>query len=158
VRATASGATAAVASGPGPRDAGETARRLAAARTTHAKPDEIVTAATGELHVYAVRRRKTLDACIVERGGVVRLVSRNATIRTSTAGGIEPVLRRLLYEATSFGDVGRALPDVHLVYAKRLADLGALAEEDQVIALALEELRGLEAATPVVLIASRREA
>jgi hypothetical protein len=62
----------------------------------------------------------------------------------------------LLDEATAFGDVGRALPDVTVVYGTRVADLGTLAEALQVVALALEETRGLDPATAIALVAAAR--
>ena len=81
---------------------------------------------------------------------------------SSLAGGINPRvarrLTRLLEDATAFGDVGRALPDCTLVYGRRIADLSGLAEAAQVVALAEEELRGLDGATPVVAIVAERSA
>jgi hypothetical protein len=47
------------------------------------------------------------------------------------------------------------LPESHLVYGRRTVDLGALAEADQVVALAEEELGGLAPATPVHVILRR---
>jgi hypothetical protein len=47
---------------------------------------------------------------------------------------------------------------VHLVYGARVADLGTLADTAQVLALASEELRGLDPAEPVVILAARKRA
>jgi N-methylhydantoinase A/oxoprolinase/acetone carboxylase beta subunit len=158
VRATASGATAATAQSAR-AEAGEGERRAAVARAAHASVGEVVCVAqAGLLEACIVRRRNVDDVYIVDGSGVVRLVAPNAFVCRCGVAGLEAVLRRVLDDATSFGDVGRALPDVHLAYGSRVADLGALAEADHVIALATEELRGLEPATPVLIIASHRAA
>ncbi|HTV73542.1 MAG TPA: hydantoinase/oxoprolinase family protein [Candidatus Acidoferrales bacterium] len=158
VRAVASGATAASANGA-ERDVGEPERRSAAARAAHVRAEEITHVAhVGSLDAYVARRRGATDAFVVDGAGVVRLIARDASLRSGLVDDLEKLLRRLLDETTSFGDVGRALPEIHLAYGRRVADLGALAEADQVIALASEELRGLEATTPVLVVASRRAA
>jgi hypothetical protein len=158
VRATASGATAATAQSA--RAAvGEGERRAAVARAAHGGAAEVVCIAqAGLLEACVVRRRDAEDVYIVDSSGVVRLVAPNASVRRCGVDGLETALRRVLDDVTSFGDVGRALPDIHLAYGSRVADLGALAEADQVVALAAEELRGLEATTPVLIVASRRAA
>jgi len=45
---------------------------------------------------------------------------------------------------------------MHLVYGTHVAELGTLAEVPQVVALALEETRGLDPATAVALVAAAR--
>ena len=158
VRATASGATAATAN-VADIELDESERRAVTARAAHVNVDAVVHVAhAGALDAYLVRRRSVTDAFVVDRAGVVRLIAPNACVRCSNAGDLGAALRRVLDETTSFGDVGRALPGIHLAYGRRVADLGALAEADQVVALAAEELRGLDATTPIVILASRRAA
>jgi N-methylhydantoinase A len=96
--------------------------------------------------------------CAVDQRGTVRLVSRSARVVLTTVERLATDLARLLEDATAFGDVGRALPDLHVVYGRRVADLGALASASAVIALAIEEVRGLAPATAIALIASTRRA
>jgi N-methylhydantoinase A/oxoprolinase/acetone carboxylase beta subunit len=160
VRATASGATAAVASDPAARAVGATQRAAAAARALHVEPALVEAVVAGEsLEIYrAAAKRGLPDMCVVDESGVVRAVLRRALARPTTVAAAAAALAALLEEATAFGDVGRALPEITLVYRKRVADLGTLAESAQVLALAEEELRGLEPATPVVALAARRDA
>jgi N-methylhydantoinase A/oxoprolinase/acetone carboxylase beta subunit len=160
VRATASGATAAAAPGAARGVASPAERREAAARALHVGPGAVATFAdTGELTVVtAAARRGRSDACAVDVRGVVRTTVRDAALVRTTAAGSPRALERLLEEASTFGDVGRALPEVTLVYAGRVADLGTLAEPAHVLALAGEELRGLPDETLVVALAARRSA
>jgi N-methylhydantoinase A len=160
VRATASGATAAVSGDVRRREASEAERMAAAARALHVDAASPARAAATEgFSVYAVRSaRGRLEACAVDRTAVVRLVVRDALLRSTTAAAVVPVLARLVEKATAFGDVGRALPEIHLLYGGRIADLGALAEASQIVALAEEELRGLRDEAAVLIVAARRRA
>ena len=115
-------------------------------------------AETGELEVFTVAtERDAVDACVVDGRAVVRATSRGAFVARTTVAGAARALERLLEAATTFGDVGRALPEVALVYRGRVADLGTLAEPAQVLALAEEELRGLPGETRVVALAAKRQ-
>jgi N-methylhydantoinase A/oxoprolinase/acetone carboxylase beta subunit len=158
VRATASGATAAAAQAFSPEVSAEE-RTHAVARAAHAEAEGArVVASVGSFEAYVIEGRRASDTYIVDRSGVVRVIARDAVVRATTMERSEAVLTALLDEATSFGDVGRALPDIHIAYGRRIADLGALAQPDQVMALVAEELRGLAGETLILLIASRRAA
>ena len=159
VRAVASGATAASAGAPDLPPCDDQERSVAAARSMRVDLAALaLVARAGDFSVYAAQARGERSTAVVDRRAVVRLVSRHATIRTTPVRAIRRVLGEVLDEATAFGDVGRALPDVHLAYGKRLADLGTLAESEHVLTLAEEELRGLEPGENVVIVASRRAA
>ncbi len=160
VRATASGATAAAAS-DGPRgNATDAERAAAAARTLAGAPSAVAHAFdAGEFAIFrTVRAGSPGDVCAVDARGVVRVAVRRAIARPATAGSIERALSLALEEATTYGDVGRALPDVHLIYGSRVADLGTLADAAQVLALAVEELRGLDPGARVAIFAARKSA
>ena len=158
VRATASGATAAVASGGAAPRATDDERAAAARRALHAD-DARLAFACGDFALFTrSAKHETSDACAVDARGVVRVTLRRAVLRRTTAARAERDLARLLEDATAFGDVGRALPDVYAIYGARVADLGTLADAAQLIALAGEELRGLDGATPVALLAAMRQA
>ena len=157
VRAAAFGASAAVAKAVRPREVDERERLSRAARALRCPPEGLLRIArTESLDIYAgASKRGFVDGCVVDAGGVVRLIVRDALVRSSTVARVEETLRTALDDATAFGDVGRALPEAHLVYGGRTVALGALAEAAQVIALAEEELAGLAPATPVHFILRR---
>ncbi len=173
VRATASGATEAAAGagsgsaggGESGTDASEREKYAAAARALHAAPEALEAfASAGTFTLFRAAGQRVAgeqsagDVSVVDGRGVVRLTVRRATIRLCTVARLERALTTLLEEATTFGDVGRALPDVHVIYGRRIADLGALAEPAQVLALAAEEVRGLAEGEPVAIVAVRRDA
>lgn len=154
VRATASGATAAAR--PERRIPVSDPERAAAAE--RALPAARFAFECGDFAFYVAGRGEATGACAIDARGIARLVLSRATLRVTNAAGAERELARLLEDATAFGDVGRALPEVHLAYAARVVDLGTLADVAQVVALAGEELRGLDGATSVALLAARRRA
>jgi hypothetical protein len=157
IRATASGATAAAA-GEASREIATDAQRAAAAARALRSSETQPAFTCGEFAIYTAGRRETPDACVVDGRGVVRATLQRVVLRLTTVARVERDLARLLEDASAFGDVGRALPGVRLAYGARVADLGTLAEVAQVTALASEELRGLDPATPVALLAEMRDA
>ncbi len=92
----------------------------------------------------------------VDRDGVVRLQTRGCTVRPATAGTVRARLAEALDQFSTFGDAGRLLPEIHLVWGGRLLNLSSLADDAQVLALADVELRGLADSEPVYLLVKSR--
>jgi N-methylhydantoinase A len=152
VRATASGASElAEAAAHGVLD--EESRLAAAARLMRASNVEAV-ARTAALTVYeAGRQLRVLDG-----KGVGRLTLRDASVRVTAAGCATEDLRAAIEDATAFGDVGRAMPNLYVLHGARIADYSGLLSADQAVALAEEELAGRAPDAPVLIITSRRPA
>ncbi|MBV8637179.1 MAG: hydantoinase/oxoprolinase [Candidatus Eremiobacteraeota bacterium] len=154
VRATASGATAMVeAAGHGTYDLEQ--RRAAAA---HAMGVDAGT-------VHSVECTPLLDAFvsghdlrIVDERAVVRLALRDATLHRTTAGALENALREAVEAATSFGDVGRALPELFLIHGGKIADFSGLANVGQAVSLAKEETSGRAHDDPIMIVTVARAA
>jgi hypothetical protein len=136
--------------------------RAAALRALRAREEDLAApVAAGAFSLFAVRRNggaEEADIAVVDDRAVVRSLVRRGALDLTTAGALETALQRILEAMTSFGDVGRALPETSLVYGRRVADLGTLAEPGHVLALAAEEVRGLDPATPVAILSARRSA
>jgi N-methylhydantoinase A/oxoprolinase/acetone carboxylase beta subunit len=149
VRATASGATALV---EGAQSAGalEEAVRVAAA-ATHLRTDGSgvrVVARTAMLLVVASER----EIAVVDERAVVRLVLPGAHAHVVRAGDVVRVLPARIDDDTTFGDVGRALPDVFLLRGARIAEFAGMAEAEQIAGLVRDELAGVAADEPVVIL------
>jgi len=95
---------------------------------------------------------------VLDQTGVARLAVRDALITQTAAAATPAVLARTLEEQTTFGDVGRALPNIFLIHGARIANLSGLATAAQVVALAAEELSGLDATAPVAILTARNKA
>jgi N-methylhydantoinase A/oxoprolinase/acetone carboxylase beta subunit len=152
VRATASGATALVEGAHSSAAADVSAQIAAAAahmRTSaHDHTGVRVTAKTAGLVVVA----SPGESAVVDERAVVRLVLPGAVTYETQCGDVERVLARAVDEHTAFGDVGRALPDVFLLRGSRIAEFAGMAEAEQIVALAREELAGVAEDDMVVLL------
>ncbi len=158
VRAIASGATGAAAAPEQGRRASDEECAAAAARSLRAELGTLADPVrVGSFALYAAVRGGRESICAVDARAVVRLVARSASVRVTKVGRVESSLAALLDEMTTFGDVGRALPEIHLIYEQRVVDLGTLGEAEQIVALAREELRGLDADVSVAIVAARRQ-
>jgi N-methylhydantoinase A/oxoprolinase/acetone carboxylase beta subunit len=149
VRATASGATALVEGAQSAAALDEPARLAAA--SAHLRGDGTtprVVAGTASLAVVASRT----ESAVVDARGVVRLVLAGAVCYASTARDAERVLMRAVDEHTTFGDVGRALPDVFLLRGARIGEFAGMAEAAQIAGLVNDELQAVGDDDPVVLL------
>jgi N-methylhydantoinase A len=158
VRATASGATALVERASASAAVDETERRRIAAVFLGAEPPAAPLLA-GSFAIYsAPRSRGGAAVCIIDARGVLRALVPGAHVVASTAGGLAESLGAAFERYTRFGDVGRALPDVRIAYAARIADFSGVADVDQAVALAREEVAGCDPAAVVAVIAAPRSA
>lgn len=104
------------------------------------------------------RSRTVRDLRVLDRTGVGRLALRDAFVRRTTAAAAIEQLRAAVEEATAFGDVGRALPDIYVLHGARIADFSGLASAEQAVALAEEELAGRAPDANIVILTASRPA
>ncbi len=155
VRATASGATALVEGAQQTAVASEAQQLAAAATQLRATPgDARIVAHTGALLVAASER----ETAVVDERGVVRLVLPRAFAYPVRAGAVERALAKALDAHTTFGDVGRSLPDVFLLRGSRIAEFAGMAEAAQIAGLIGEELAGVDGDEPIVFLAVPKRA
>ena len=95
---------------------------------------------------------------VIDERDVVRLVLKNAAVSATTVAALDDDLARAIEDATRFGDVGRALPDVYLVHRGHIADLRGMASAAQARALAQEETAGCDADQAVMIVTVARAA
>ncbi|MGR4065233.1 MAG: hydantoinase/oxoprolinase family protein [Vulcanimicrobiaceae bacterium] len=167
VRAVASGATA-LAESAARAACGEPEQRAAAARSLGVEPEQTERIdLTPSLSAYRSTRRvpgrfgrthAVEDVRIVDERGVVRAGMRSPKIERTQAANLESVLGRALEDATSFGDVGRALPEVYLVHGARISEFAGLASASQAVSLVKEELAGRDPGEFVAIVLVRRAA
>jgi N-methylhydantoinase A len=78
---------------------------------------------------------------VVDRTGVVRLQRGAARVGATDLAHLNDELARAVEELTDYGDAGRTIPDIFVLYGARIANFSGLAALDQVVALAEVELR-----------------
>jgi N-methylhydantoinase A/oxoprolinase/acetone carboxylase beta subunit len=168
VRATAMGTTELRKQDGQRRDLPMEACREAAARSMRIAPNEVALAAeTGGHFVFTGQsesraffgmlssRRPLLR--IVDRTGVVRLQRGASLVSAAPLARIPEELARVIDQLTDYGDAGRAIPDLFLLYGARIANFSGLADLDQVVALADVELRSLDPTMHIVVVACPKQ-
>jgi len=94
---------------------------------------------------------------VVDRTGVVRLQRGKALVTDTTLSRIQETLEQAVESLTDYGDAGRTIPDIFILYGARIANFSGLADLEQVSALAEVELRSLDPATKLVVIACPKQ-
>ena len=94
---------------------------------------------------------------VVDRTGVVRLQRGKALVTDTTLSRIQETLEQAVESLTDYGDAGRTIPDIFILYGARIANFSGLADLEQVTALAEVELRSLDPATKLVVIACPKQ-
>ena len=90
---------------------------------------------------------------VLDASGVIRLQRNTAHIHTCSLSQFKDKLTQAVEQLTDFGDAGRAIPDIFVLYGSRLANFSGLADINQVLALSEVELRSLDPLTKLVVIA-----
>jgi N-methylhydantoinase A len=155
VRASASGATALVEGANTVVHASESERLEAAQRAlrTDGAGARIVAQTPAFIAVAGNRA-----VAIVDERAVVRLIVPRAAVALTTADSLETTIAAAIEEQTTYGDVGRALPDLWLLAGARIVELTGLSDAAGACALAADDVAGLPADTPVAIVAVSRRA
>ncbi|MBI3425308.1 MAG: hydantoinase/oxoprolinase [Acidobacteria bacterium] len=94
---------------------------------------------------------------VVDRTGVIRLQRSTARVSNTTLAALPDELARAVEALTDYGDAGRTIPDIFILYSARLVNFSGLAELEQVQALTEVELRSLDPATKLVIVACPKQ-
>ncbi|MBV9718807.1 MAG: hydantoinase/oxoprolinase [Candidatus Eremiobacteraeota bacterium] len=154
VRATASGATALVESAVLSL-CDEAERRAVAADSMRCEPSDLEAIELTPL-LRGYRRDRRLR--IVDERGVVRLALRDAKVSVTRVADLARCVRDIVEGATTFGDVGRAVPALYVLRGARIAAFEGLTSAEQGAALAVEECDGAAAEQSVALLVVPRDA
>lgn len=142
--------------------------REAAARSMRIAPADVKLAAetSGHLVFTGEQQSKTFFGLfnsykqmlrVVDRTGVVRLQREKASVSMTNLANVTAELARVVDFLTDYGDAGRAIPDIFILYGARVANFSGLADLDQVTALVEVELRSLDSETRLVVIACPKQ-
>jgi N-methylhydantoinase A/oxoprolinase/acetone carboxylase beta subunit len=155
VRASAAGATALVEGAVATASAGEGDRLAAAARSLRAEAGGVRVAARTPGFIVAEANR---SLAIVDERAIVRLIVPRGNAVLTSAGRFANAIATAIDEYTTYGDVGRALPDLWLLVGARIVELTGLLEADGAAALAADDIAGLPAEEAVAIVAATRRA
>ncbi len=94
---------------------------------------------------------------VVDRSGVVRLQRADSMVAETRLATLEVEVARLVDRLTDYGDAGRTIPDIFVLYGRRILNFSGLVDLEQVVAMIGVELQGLDPDTQLVLIASPKQ-
>jgi len=155
VRASASGATALVG-GTGATVRAADAERIAAAVRAlriEVSAARVIAQTPGFI---AVEGKSTV--AIVDERAVVRLIVPRAVVVPASAALAVSAIAATIEEHTSYGDVGRALPDLWLLAGARIVELSGLTDAESATALAADEVAGMPETTPIAIVVAAKRA
>lgn len=167
VRATAFGTTEMKRSDSGSAAVGADQCRATAARSMRVEAEAVRPA--GETSALLVFDAEAVTATffglfkqhrrpvrVTDRTGVILLQRPDAEVTASTIERAGTAIEDAINKLTDFGDAGRSLPDIHLLFGSRIVDLSGLAETEQALALARAELENLPPGDPAIVIAAKK--
>ena len=155
VRAVASGATALVEGADVRAGASDAERIAAAALALRAEAGAVREVARTPAFIVAEANRAL---AVVDERAVVRLIAPRASVTATTAGSLAAALAATIEEHTTYGDVGRALPDLWLLAGARIIELTGLTNAEDAAGLAADDIAGLPTDAPIAIIAAPRRA
>lgn len=139
------------------------------------KVAEALDTATSEIHVtahagamYAMQkfqvRRKffglmkqtTKPTCIVDNEGVIRIQKSDGHVFTCTGDTWKKTLTQAVGDLTEYNDGGKTLPNIYVIFGKRIIDLSGLIDEAHVLSLANVELAAIRPEDQLIILCSAR--
>ncbi|MBS6643426.1 MAG: hydantoinase/oxoprolinase family protein [Clostridiaceae bacterium] len=106
--------------------------------------------------LFGLFREVTKPTSIVDEEGVIRLQKRDGKIHVCSGANWESVLMRSMEELTEYNDGGKTLPNVYMIFGKRIIDLSGLADEEHVKSLAGIELASVREDDTMIILCSAR--
>lgn len=90
---------------------------------------------------------------VVDRSGIIRLQRGRAWISETLLPGLRDELMNAIEQLTDFGDAGRTIPALFVLYGTRIARFDGLATPQQVLAMVEVELHSLDPSTKLIVVA-----
>lgn len=125
-----------------------------------------VTANAGTMYAmqkFEVRRKffglfksVTKPTCIVDNEGIIRIQKSDGHVFTCTGANWKDSLVRAVGELTEYNDGGKTLPNIYVVFGKRIIDLSGLIDEAHVLSLANVELAAIRPDDKLIILCSAR--
>lgn len=106
-------------------------------------------------HLAGLIKRRSEQFRVLDREGILRLQLRNGDCLPGTKASVLNGLKDFFEKHTTYGDAGRELPDLFVVFRGRVLDMSGLLSVDQVQSLLQVELNSVADSEPVAAILRR---
>jgi N-methylhydantoinase A len=107
---------------------------------------------TKHRHFAGLVTRRMNQFRVVDREGIVRLQIRNGDALVANKGALLSQLRAFFEKHTIYGDAGRELPDLFVLFRGRIVDMSGLINVDQINGLLQVELNQVGDEEPTVAL------
>lgn len=154
VRVIATGATELRTKGLMDRKLSEEELSAAAAKSMNCDAGQVqLLGSTGDMAVFEGRQTsakffgliKTTSkpVRVIDNEGVIRLQKKQGDVFTLSVAGFDQDLTDAVEKCTVYRDGGKEVPDVFLIYGKKMIDLSGLIEPAQILSVGRAEIQGL---------------
>ena len=106
--------------------------------------------------LFGLIRSVTKPTCIVDDEGIIRLQKRDGKVHSCTGENWMAAMNRALEAMTEYNDGGKTLPNLYVIYGKRIIDLSGLLDEEHVKSLAKIELSSARPDDKLIILCSAR--
>jgi hypothetical protein len=105
---------------------------------------------------FGLIKKVTTPTRIIDDEGVIRLQKRNGRVRICSGDNWEKALLTAVDALTEYNDGGKTLPNIYVIFGKRIIDLSGLLDEGQILSLARIELANAQQEDTLVILCSDR--
>lgn len=105
---------------------------------------------------FGLAKSYTTPTRIVDEEGIIRLQKKNGHVCTCAGNDWKQVLPAFVEQYTTYNDGGSELPNIYVIFGKRIIDLSGLADKDHVVSLAGVELSKAAEDDSLIILCSAR--
>ncbi len=105
---------------------------------------------------FGLFKSVTKPTSIVDEEGIIRIQKRDGKVYLCNGINWESVLLKAMDSMTEYNDGGKTLPNVYLIFGKRIIDLSGLLDEGQVTSLVKVELAAAREDDTMIVLCSAR--
>ena len=105
---------------------------------------------------FGLFKSVTKPTCIVDNEGVIRIQKADGHVFTCNGGNWKDTLVRVVGDLTEYNDGGKTLPNIYVIFGKRIIDLSGLIDEAHVLSLANVELAAIRPEDKLIILCSAR--
>lgn len=105
---------------------------------------------------FGLIKKVAKPTSLVDEEGIIRLQKRDGRVYVCDGTNWENTLLKVTDSMTEYNDGGRTLPNVYLIFGKRIIDLSGLLDEEQMTSLARVELAAVREDDTLIILCSER--
>lgn len=118
----------------------------------------IVKGKVTEKKLWGLLSKTSHPIIVIDREGVIRLQRKSGEVYKINIKNYDSEMEKAVESLTIYSDGGKEIPDVFLMYGKRMIDLSGLIDVNQIVSLGKVEIQGLDENQKVYAVVSSKSA